>query len=985
MFCNINSFKRLCSITILVFTLLSLFSMNIITGNAQELDNAVLPLYYEIITHADNHWRRDNTSTYSPAPNGIRVQGDGTNNNSRFDGYVQFDLSAIPETQGINTVVLEVYKSTTNFYMIGTDETRSYPYYDPINIQVDGITDDWTESDATATKAATTIKSNIATVPMQYEVNGCYKIDITDFALQKYNENKIVSLKFVSLFTNSRGNWVSLDSRENLSGNAPRLKIYTEEFIEQVVSKINNIVDSSSMLDTIIQYNAFLNLDLEGKYKSLRDVEPVLKALIDHGEFNNFNQIRVYFNSVVENLLLDEITQVIKTINEATVEQIGEVLIDNNDILMLDLIGDFNNLNDVTPVYDVLIGKNFSNITAIRDAFNEAVTFQKQVEQALSILNNAELDMVSEILKEYNHLFRLDLTGVYQKLIDKNTVHNSLIGKDFISLQQLKLVFNSIISKTDERMYVTIADAYISSNEESRGNNYGNSRELILKSDPETDEKSYAWMKFNLAEIPTLNSLTSAKLRIFIAESNLSNLSLDVVSSDWIENTLTWNNMPIDGKILDLVQIITKGQPDYHEFDITEYLRENISIDNNVISFQLRSEMITDITYVYSKENEINKPAQLLLVFDGIEILNDAIETVVALEQNRTWTNVAYAESLVNFLRDTKDKEDLKSRIETAITLLEALPPVAKDVNISGALRSGRNLTGGYTYIDPRTVPEGNSKYRWLLSSGGGYSPILGAISRSLNISSNYEGKYIKFEVIPINQNNVEGTPVTSRAFLIPSGSQPISMPSRSKGTTGGFEPVIQDTKTSELPKREFKDIQHHWARDEIKWMTDRDVVKGMDEHLFAPDNNITRAEFVSMMVRALELDTITYAGLFDDVDNDQWYSDVIQTALDTGFVSGSDGLFRPNSFITREEMTKIVVESYKMLSDNNNIPDNRGIRQFDDEEEISDWAREYVRQASELGVIKGINIRRFAPKANATRAQAVVITKRVMENAIQK
>ncbi|MDY6315279.1 MAG: S-layer homology domain-containing protein, partial [Clostridia bacterium] len=96
----------------------------------------------------------------------------------------------------------------------------------------------------------------------------------------------------------------------------------------------------------------------------------------------------------------------------------------------------------------------------------------------------------------------------------------------------------------------------------------------------------------------------------------------------------------------------------------------------------------------------------------------------------------------------------------------------------------------------------------------------------------------------------------------------------------------------------------------------------------------------------------------------------------EAGIISGYDGMFRPNDNITRQEMAVIIVNAYSYLDGKGA---NGGIDNFTDKAEIADWAKAAVDTASSVGLISGMGDGTFAPSANATRAQAASIVRRLL------
>ena len=168
-----------------------------------------------------------------------------------------------------------------------------------------------------------------------------------------------------------------------------------------------------------------------------------------------------------------------------------------------------------------------------------------------------------------------------------------------------------------------------------------------------------------------------------------------------------------------------------------------------------------------------------------------------------------------------------------------------------------------------------------------------------------------------------------------------------------------------------FSDIKEHWAKDYIEIVAGKGIVNGMGNGLFMPDKNVTRAEFVKMVVNMLDLQESESKTYFEDVKFGDWYYTYISAAVKAGIIS-TDVNFRPNDYISREEITKIVTEavSKKIEKPANLI----SVDTFVDNSEISEWAVDYVEMASTLGIVQGDNEKRFRPKGAATRAEACTV-----------
>ena len=89
-------------------------------------------------------------------------------------------------------------------------------------------------------------------------------------------------------------------------------------------------------------------------------------------------------------------------------------------------------------------------------------------------------------------------------------------------------------------------------------------------------------------------------------------------------------------------------------------------------------------------------------------------------------------------------------------------------------------------------------------------------------------------------------------------------------------------------------------------------VIKGNPDGSFAPDRELNRAEFMTMIYRAADKTTrAIYAGCFPDVPTDAWYSDVFCTAKHNGDIKGyPDGTGKPEQFVNAVEALKMILSS---------------------------------------------------------------------------
>ena len=165
--------------------------------------------------------------------------------------------------------------------------------------------------------------------------------------------------------------------------------------------------------------------------------------------------------------------------------------------------------------------------------------------------------------------------------------------------------------------------------------------------------------------------------------------------------------------------------------------------------------------------------------------------------------------------------------------------------------------------------------------------------------------------------------------------------------------------------------LENHWAKDAINYAVNKEYFKDIaDLNNFMPDKNLTRAEFVTILGRVANVDISKYKNkVFSDVDKNKYYAPYVDWAYKNKIASGfGDGKFMPDKELSREEMCAFLSRFNKVNKLNNKV-ENINI-DFKDEKDISSWAKDSVKEMVKLGLIKGMEDGRFAPKEKLTRAQ---------------
>ena len=164
-----------------------------------------------------------------------------------------------------------------------------------------------------------------------------------------------------------------------------------------------------------------------------------------------------------------------------------------------------------------------------------------------------------------------------------------------------------------------------------------------------------------------------------------------------------------------------------------------------------------------------------------------------------------------------------------------------------------------------------------------------------------------------------------------------------------------------------FNDIESvSWARDSIEALARRGVINGKADKIFAPNDTVTREEFVKMVVLALNITAEDTSCDFTDVRDDAWYKEYVGKAVRSGLVNGrGDGTFGVGESITRQDIAVILWNGIKSKAE------SKSAAEFIDNDDVSDYAKEAVNAMRYLNIIDGYDDNTFRPNNAATRAEA--------------
>ena len=317
-------------------------------------------------------------------------------------------------------------------------------------------------------------------------------------------------------------------------------------------------------------------------------------------------------------------------------------------------------------------------------------------------------------------------------------------------------------------------------------------------------------------------------------------------------------------------------------------------------------------------------------------------------------------------------------------------------------------LSGNYRFYANFNTSD-ISTFRWLISptENGVYTPLISQTAQSLSVTPEMVGQYIKFEVTPISLDgpvvgkSVTSAPVKIREYtegeafeeiIVPETEEPLPptpqipdtplAPTEQEPLKTKGEITVSNIYNSNFNfyRQSFVDTQNHWAKENIDILTSAGIVNGVGEALFLPDKYVTRAEFSTFLIRAFGLAPQLYTETFADVHRHQWFSGAVETSTKYGFTTGvGNGLFMPETFITREQMISMIMRAYKKSG--STMPETLKDLSitFVDSGNLSNWAKYDSAAAYTLNILSGID-GKINPSSPATRAEAVTLIKRMID-----
>ncbi len=175
-----------------------------------------------------------------------------------------------------------------------------------------------------------------------------------------------------------------------------------------------------------------------------------------------------------------------------------------------------------------------------------------------------------------------------------------------------------------------------------------------------------------------------------------------------------------------------------------------------------------------------------------------------------------------------------------------------------------------------------------------------------------------------------------------------------------------------------FSDVYStYWGNQYIAPLTVVGIIDGMGDGTFAPEGDVTRAQFAKLVAVSTLIENGNSSS-FTDIELSDWYYGYISGLENEGIVDGS--MFYPNEAILRKDMAVMVMKAYEYYTGENlQALADHSTATFTDIDTLTAEEIKCISAAHYLGIINGMTTTTYEPNNTATRAQASAIIYRLM------
>jgi hypothetical protein len=260
--------------------------------------------------------------------------------------------------------------------------------------------------------------------------------------------------------------------------------------------------------------------------------------------------------------------------------------------------------------------------------------------------------------------------------------------------------------------------------------------------------------------------------------------------------------------------------------------------------------------------------------------------------------------------------------------------------------------------------------------AGSAYKEVVGTVEYAVSNSKIKNMEYMQNETGAISfqggyilKENEEN--VVSYVYNVPSMEGWTKTDKRNNGRNS-FKMATVPTQTR-LFAPPIKDVApSYWASENIRAIAALDIISTVDTNYFRPLSYVSRAEFTRAIVKAANIqeksNSKTKELLFDDVEKNHPYFSFINTAVNSGIISGTgEKRFSPDDYLTKAQAATIIVRAMGLEE---SVAASATKTNFADDYKIPSWSKKSINIARGMGIITGNDDNELEPDRLMTRAE---------------
>lgn len=387
----------------------------------------------------------------------------------------------------------------------------------------------------------------------------------------------------------------------------------------------------------------------------------------------------------------------------------------------------------------------------------------------------------------------------------------------------------------------------------------------------------------------------------------------------------------------------------------------------------------------------VQKGTPLVLPVTVIAIFDDGANREVDVQ----WTEVPNTDicgqyTVTGKVNGTEETVSLLINVVDTAPTTDTTPPTAptnltadsvskSQINLSWSAATDNVGVAGYKIFRDGTEVGTASKTSYIdtgLRSLTSYSYYIKAFDAAGNLSDSSNIATTKTEGTHHNNGGTTATPTPAATSTPKSTPLPSAIPVPSTKP----EPSVTPAPTATAKPDKFRDVgkEYDWARDAIEALSVKGIIKGTGDNIFEPSENITRADFILLLMRALDLKAEVTEN-FSDTNSDDYYYNALGIAKKLGIATGTGGnSFNPGDEISRQDMMVLCTRALQISGRLSTTPDAAVLEKFRDKDNLAEYASNAVSLMVQSGIIVG-NDETLNPLSNATRAETAVIIYRMI------